>query len=213
VILHWLGDMFDPALKGYWGETDLDRAEEVVLGVIRENAAKVEGIKISLLDKDREIGFRRRLPEGVLMFTGDDFNYAELIAGDEQGFSHGLLGIFDPIAPAAAAALARLGAGDRAGYDAILGPTLPLSRTIFEVPTQFYKAGVVFLAWLNGFQDHFTMVGGMQSARSILHYAEVFRLADRARLLRDPDLAAFRMTALCRTCGVEDARSRRAYAA
>ncbi|HEX2555749.1 MAG TPA: dihydrodipicolinate synthase family protein [Microvirga sp.] len=207
VILHWLGDMFDPALAGYWGGRDLDAAEETVLGIIRDNRAKVEGIKISLLDKDREIGFRRRLPEGVVMYTGDDFNYAELIAGDHQGYSHGLLGIFDPIAPAAAAALPRLAAGDLAGYHAILDPTVPLSRTIFEAPTQYYKAGIVLLAWLNGFQDHFTMVGGMQSARGILHYAQVFRLADGARLLRDPDLAVRRMTALCAVHGIEPARS------
>jgi len=208
VILHWLGAMFDPALDGYWGTTDLDRAEEIVLRIVAENRAKVEGIKISLLDKEREIAFRRRLPSGVAMYTGDDFNYAELIAGDERGYSHGLLGIFDPIAPAAAAALAALAAGDRASYDAILEPTVPLSRKIFEAPTQFYKAGIVFLAWLNGFQDHFTMVGGLQSARGLMHYAEIFRLADRARLLRDPDLAARRMTALCETCGVEPAHGR-----
>ncbi len=207
VILHWLGAMFDPTLEGYWGSRNLDQAEEMVLGIIRDNRAKVEGIKISLLDKDREIVFRRRLPEGVLMYTGDDFNYAELIAGDERGYSHGLLGIFDPIAPAAAAALSCLAAGDRAGYDAILEATVPLTRKIFEAPTQFYKAGVVFLAWLNGFQDHFTMVGGMQSARGILHYAEVFRLADQARLLRDPELAVRRMSALCQVHGVEPARA------
>jgi hypothetical protein len=214
VILHWLGSMFDPALEGYWGDADLDRAEETVLAIIRDNRAKVEGIKISLLDKDREVAFRRRLPEGVHMYTGDDFNYAELIAGDEKGYSHGLLGIFDPIAPAAAAALDRLAAGDLGGYEAILAPTVPLSRKIFEAPTQFYKAGVVFLAWLNGFQDHFTMVGGMQSARGILHYADVFRLADQARLLRDPDLALNRMAALCQTYGIAPARTpSRAHAA
>jgi hypothetical protein len=205
VILHWLGDMFDPVLAGYWGTGDLDRAADTVLSLMREHAGKIDGIKISLLDKQKEIALRRRLPAGTVMYTGDDFNYAELIAGDEQGSSHGLLGIFDPIAPAAAAALARLGAGDRAGYDAILGPTIPLSRLIFEAPTQFYKAGVVFLAWLNGFQDHFAMIGGMQSARSIRHYAEVFRLADQARLLRDPELACHRMALLCATHGIDQA--------
>jgi Protein of unknown function (DUF993) len=206
VILHWLGDMFDPALAGYWGDPDLDHAEETVLNVIRENRAKVEGIKISLLDKEREIAFRRRLPEGVAMYTGDDFNYAELIAGDEQGFSHALLGILDPIAPAAAAALARLAQGDHASYRAILEPTVPLSRKIFEASTQFYKAGIVFLAWLNGFQNHFAMVGGMQSARGLMHYADVFRLADRAGLLGDPERAVHRMSALCETMGIEGAR-------
>ena len=180
VILHWLGDMFDPALEGYWGAADFETAMEVVLGIIARHRARVDGVKVSVLDAEKEIAMRLRLPAGVRMYTGDDFNYAELIAGDGAHASHGLLGIFDPIAPAAAAALTRLGAGDRAGYDAILAPTVPLSRKIFEAPTQYYKAGVVFLAWLNGFQDHFIMVGAMQSARGVRHYADVFRLADRA---------------------------------
>ncbi len=197
VILHWLGDMFDPALRGYWGAPDVDGAMESCLAVISAHAGKIDGIKISLLEARHEIAMRRRLPEGVLMYTGDDFHYAELMAGDAQGHSHGLLGIFDAIAPAAAAALSRLGSGDRVGYDDILAPTVPLSRKIFEAPTQYYKAGIVLLAWLNGFQDHFTMVGGMQSARSILHYADIFRLADDAGLLVDPDLATTRMGHLC----------------
>lgn len=202
VILHWLGDMFDPELGGYWGSNDFERNLETVLALMQQHAGKIEGIKISLLDKEKEIQMRRRLPVGTVMYTGDDFNYAELIAGDAQGFSHGLLGIFDAIAPAAAMALEKLGSGDRTGYEAILNPTVPLSRAIFEAPTQYYKAGIVFLAWLNGFQDHFAMVGGMQSARSILHYAEVFRLADQARLLKDPDLACRRMETLCKLHGV-----------
>lgn len=202
VILHWLGDMFDPALKGYWGSTDLDAATETVLGLIRAHAARIDGIKISLLDKEREIALRRRLPAGVKMFTGDDFNYAELIEGDGLGSSHALLGIFDPIAPAAAAAFHALAAGDRESFRAILAPTVPLSRKIFEAPTRFYKSGVVFLAWLNGFQDHFVMVGGLQSARAALHYAELFRLADRAGLLRDPDLACSRMRTLMALHGI-----------
>ena len=188
VILHWLGDMFDPSLAGYWGSRDVDAATETVLTLIREHAARIDGIKISLLDENREIALRRRLPPGVKMFTGDDFNYARLIEGDGEHHSHALLGIFDPIAPAAAAALQALGGGDVAAFRAALEPTVPLSRKIFESPTQYYKAGVVFLAWLNGHQDHFAMVGGMQSARSALHYAEVFRLADRAKLLRDPEI-------------------------
>jgi hypothetical protein len=203
VILHWLGDMFDPALKGYWGSTDVAAAMNSCCAIIDAHAAKIDGIKISLLEASHEITLRRRLPAGVAIYTGDDFNYAELIAGDEQGHSHGLLGIFDPIAPAAAAALSRLGAGDRAGYEAILAPTVPLSRKIFEAPTQYYKAGVVFLAWLNGFQNHFTMVGGMQSARSILHYAEVLRLAHGAGLLIDPDRASARMSKLCALQGIQ----------
>ena len=202
VILHWLGSMFDPALEGYWGSADLDTATETVLALIRAHAERIDGVKISLLDKSREIAVRRRLPAGVRMFTGDDFNYAELIEGDAQGYSHALLGIFDPIGPAAAAALQALGADDRERFRAILQPTVPLSRKIFEAPTQYYKAGVVFLAWLNGHQDHFVMVGGMQSARSALHYAELFRLADQARLLRDPELAAARMTSWMAVHGV-----------
>jgi hypothetical protein len=201
VILHWLGDMFDPALKGYWGAGDFEAALETVVAIIERHAAKVEGIKISLLDAGKEVPLRKRLPDGVVMFTGDDFNYPELIAGDGNRHSDALLGIFDAIAPVANAALARLAEGDRAGYDALMAPTVPLSRKIFEAPTEYYKAGIVFLAWLNGHQDHFAMVGGMQSARGILHYADIFRLADRAGLLADPELAVARMKSLCAVAG------------
>lgn len=193
VILHWLGEMFDPALAGYWGHGDHDAAMDVALDVIAANAHKVDGIKISLLSKEKEIAMRRRLPAGVRMYTGDDFNYPELIAGDEQGHSDALLGIFDGIAPIASAALARLGKGDEAGFQALLEPTVPLSRHIFAAPTRFYKTGIVFLAYLNGLQDHFTMIGGQQSARSMQHLAELFRLADAAGALADPDMAADRM--------------------
>jgi len=202
VILHWLGDMFDPALVGYWGATEIAPAMDACLAIIEAHRSKIDGIKISLLEARYEIAMRRRLPAGVVMYTGDDFNYAELMAGDEAGYSHGLLGIFDAIAPAAAAALLKLGEGDRAGYDAILAPTIALSRKMFEAPTQYYKAGVVFLAWLNGFQNHFAMVGGMQSARSIVHYADLFRLAHDAGLLVDPERATVRMAALCAVNGV-----------
>ncbi|SJM32817.1 dihydrodipicolinate synthase family protein [Mesorhizobium delmotii] len=202
VILHWLGDMFDPALKGYWGSHDFDTALDTVVAIIERHAGKVEGIKISLLDAGKEVALRNRLPEGVVMFTGDDFNYPELIAGDGERHSHALLGIFDAIAPVANAALARLADGDRAGYDALMAPTVPLSRKIFEAPTEYYKAGIVFMAWLNGHQDHFSMVGGMQSARGISHYADVFRLADQAGLLADPELAVARMKNLCAVAGV-----------
>ncbi len=174
-----------------------------MLSIIQANPAKVEGIKVSLLEKRYEIDLRRRLPEGVLMYTGDDFNYPELMAGDDTHVSHGLLGIFDSIAPVAAQGLERLAADDTAGFLEILEPTVPLARKIFEAPTQYYKSGVVFLAWLNGHQDHFTLVGGLQSARSIRHYGEVFRLADRAGLLRDPDLAARRMAQLLAVYGIE----------
>ncbi|UCI09140.1 dihydrodipicolinate synthase family protein [Mesorhizobium sp. B1-1-8] len=201
VILHWLGDMFDPALKGYWGSADFKPALDTVVAIIERHAAKVEGIKISLLDAGKEIELRNRLPDGVVMFTGDDFNYPELIAGDGKRHSHALLGIFDAIAPVANAALAKLAEGDRAGYDALMAPTVPLSRKIFEAPTEYYKAGIVFMAWLNGHQDHFAMVGGMQSARGICHYAEIFRLADQAGLLADPGLAVARMKTLCAVVG------------
>jgi len=203
VIVHWLGDMFDPALANYWGTPNLDQAMDVAVGVINANASKVDGVKVSLLDKQREIDMRRRLDKNVKMYTGDDFNYAELIAGDEQGFSHALLGIFDAIAPAASCALSRLAAGDAAGFRDVLGPTVPLSRHIFQAPTRFYKTGIVFMAYLNGHQDHFTMVGGQESTRSTLHLAELFRLADQAGLLADPELATRRMKAVLALRGIE----------
>jgi hypothetical protein len=193
VIIHWLGEMFDPALAGYWGSADHAAAMATCLDIVRESATKIDGVKISLLSKEKEIEMRRQLPPGVRMYTGDDFNYAELIAGDEDGYSDALLGIFDAIAPAASAGLARLSAGDLQGFHGIMEPTVPLSRHIFKSPTRFYKTGVVFLAWLNGLQDHFIMVGGQESARSLLHLAQLFRLADKARVLHDPELAAARM--------------------
>ena len=202
VIIHWLGEMFDPALAGYWGNADHDAAMETALAIINAHAARIDGVKISLLDKTKEIAMRRRLAAGVRMYTGDDFDYAELIGGDEQGHSDALLGIFDAIAPAASAALAALAAGDRAAFEEILAPTVPLSRHIFRAPTRFYKTGVVFMAWLNGLQDHFTMIGGQQSARSILHLAELFRLADRAGLLCDPELARRRMATVLTVHGI-----------
>jgi hypothetical protein len=202
VIIHWLGEMFDPELAGYWGAADPMAAMETCLAILADHAAKIDGVKISLLSKDKEIAMRRRLPAGMRMYTGDDFNYAELIAGDEQGYSDALLGIFDAIAPAASAGLARLAAGDVQGFHGILEPTVPLSRHIFKAPTRFYKTGVVFLAWLNGLQDHFVMIGGQESARSLVHLAELFRLADKARVLHDPELAAARMMRLLATHGL-----------
>jgi Protein of unknown function (DUF993) len=203
VIIHWLGDMFDPALANYWGTPNLERAMDAAVGIINAKAAKVDGVKVSLLDKQREIDMRRRLDKNVKMYTGDDFNYAELIAGDEQGFSHALLGIFDAIAPAASYALSRLAAGDGKGFHDVLGPTVPLSRHIFETPTRFYKTGIVFMAYLNGHQDHFTMIGGQESTRSTLHLAELFRLADQAGLLANPELATRRMKAVLALRGIE----------
>ncbi|WP_137150383.1 dihydrodipicolinate synthase family protein [Devosia sp. FKR38] len=202
VIMHWLGEMFDPALAGYWGKADHDAAMDVCLDVIAAHADKVDGIKISLLSAEKEIAMRRRLPASVKMYTGDDFNYAELIAGDAQGYSHALLGIFDAIAPAASAGLAALGKGDTQAFHAVLEPTVALSRHIFAAPTRFYKTGVVFLAYLNGLQDHFSMIGGQQSTRSIQHLAELFRLADQAGVLGDPDLAVQRMQAVLSVNGV-----------
>ncbi len=202
VIIHWLGEMFDPALKGYWGNADHMLAMDAAVAAINRNAAKVDGVKVSLLDKDKEIAMRRRLAPAVKMYTGDDFNYAELIEGDTQGFSHALLGIFDAIAPAASAALSALARNDSKTFNDILAPTVPLSRHIFKAPTRFYKTGVVFMAYLNGLQDHFTMVGGQQSARSIVHLSELFRLADRAGLLRDPGLACARMRATLAVHGI-----------
>ena len=207
VILHWLGDMFDPALAGYWlgrGAEDRDHAKatDVCAAIIARHASKIDGIKISLLDDAKEIALRRRLPHGVRMYTGDDFNFAALIGGDASGHSDALLGIFDAIAPAASAALSALARGDRARFDAILAPTVPLSRHVFAAPTRFYKTGVVFLAWLNGHQSHFTMVGGQQSARSLVHLAHLVRLADAAGLIRDPELALRRLRSLLAVHGI-----------
>jgi hypothetical protein len=201
-IIHWLGDMFDPALAGYWGSADLDSATRTCLDVLVSNASHIDGIKVSLLDKQREIDLRRQLPAGIRMYTGDDFNYPELIYGDELGASDALLGIFDAIAPAAAAALGALDLGDRDRYLQIFESTVALSRQIFRAPTRFYKTGVVLLAYLNGHQRHFRMIGGQESARSVLDLCEVFRLAYRARLFRDPEVAAHRMKLVLALAGV-----------
>jgi hypothetical protein len=202
VIIHWLGEMFDPALEGYWGSADHWAAMDTCLDVLAAHSARIDGIKISLLSKEKEIAMRRRLPDGVRMYTGDDFNYAELIAGDGEGHSDALLGIFDAIAPAASAGLAALGRGSKNEFFDILEPTVPLSRHIFQAPTRFYKTGVVFLAYLNGLQDHFVMIGGQESTRSLLHLADLFRFADRACVLHDPERAAARMAKVLAVHGV-----------
>ncbi|MCS5497274.1 dihydrodipicolinate synthase family protein [Cnuibacter physcomitrellae] len=202
VVLHWLGEAFDPQLAGYWGSTDVDTATATFLDLIRSHAEKVDGVKVSLLSESHEIGLRRALPAGVRLYTGDDFNYPTLIRGDDQGHSDALLGAFAAIAPAASAALAALDEGDLARYDAEMAPTLELSRTVFEAPTFHYKTGIAFLAWLAGHQDGFTMVGGLQSARSLTHLGRVFALANEARLLPDPELAAHRFARLCEVQGV-----------
>ncbi|CAL9460938.1 dihydrodipicolinate synthase family protein [Streptomyces sp. enrichment culture] len=203
VILHWLGPMFDPALEGYWGATDLDAATSTFLDVVAAHPDKVDGIKVSLLDAQREIDIRRRLPKGVRCYTGDDFNYPELIAGDDRGYSHALLGIFDPLGPLAAEAVRVLDTGDVRGFRALLDPTVGLSRHLFQAPTRFYKTGVVFLAWLAGHQTHFTMVGGLQSARSLPHLATAYELADGLGLFPDPKLAEERMKTLLSVYGVD----------
>lgn len=202
VILHWLGPMFDPALAGYWGSPDLDTATEAFLGIVAAHAEKVDGVKVSLLDARREVELRRRLPDGVKCYTGDDFHYPELIEGDEQGFSHALLGIFDPLGPMAADAVRALDAGDSAGFRKRLDPTVELARHLFGAPTRFYKTGVVLLAWLAGHQDHFTMVGGLQSARSLPHLARAYELADGLGLFPDPEAAESRMRTLLTVYGV-----------
>ncbi|MFG3258125.1 dihydrodipicolinate synthase family protein [Streptomyces sp. NPDC048172] len=202
VILHWLGPMFDPALEGYWGSTDLDAATETFLSVVAAHPDKVDGVKVSLLDAGREVALRRRLPNGVRCYTGDDFHYPELIEGDEKGFSHALLGVFDPLAPLAADAVRRLDTGDRTAFRAALDPTVPLARHLFQAPTRYYKTGVVLLAWLAGHQSHFTMAGGLQSARSLPHLARAYELADAVGLFPDPGLAAARMRSLLALQGV-----------
>ncbi|MEU8484308.1 dihydrodipicolinate synthase family protein [Streptomyces sp. NPDC048641] len=203
VILHWLGPMFDPALEGYWGSPDLDAATETFLDVIAAHPDKVDGIKVSLLDARREVELRRRLPRGVRCYTGDDFNYPELIAGDAQGFSHALLGIFDPLGPLAAEAVRVLDTGDTVKFRELLDPTVELSRHLFETPTRFYKTGVVLLAWLAGHQSHFSMVGGLQSARPLPHLARAYELADGLGLFPDPALAETRMKSLLSVYGVD----------
>lgn len=202
VIIHWLGDMFDPLLAGYWGSEDLDVAAEAFLDILAANREKIDGVKISLLDKDREIELRRRLPEGLRMYTGDDFNYPELIRGDGTHHSDAFLGAFDVIAPAASAAIQALDAGEEEQFEKILAPTVPLARHVFAAPTFYYKTGVVFQAYLNGLQDHFRMVYGLESARSVVHLARQFVLADQAGLLSDPELAAHRMALVLELAGI-----------
>ncbi|MFI5732669.1 dihydrodipicolinate synthase family protein [Kribbella sp. NPDC051587] len=203
VILHWLGSMFDPALDGYWGSDDVDAAADTVVQLIEDNVAKVDGIKVSLLDADKEVALRKRLPEGVRLYTGDDFNYPELIQGDGDRYSDALLGIFAAIAPAAAAALKALDDNDLDTYTKVFAPTVPLARQIFSAPTYYYKTGIAFLAWLNGYQPGFTMVGGLQTGRALTHLADTFRLADQAGVLTNPDLAVDRFRQLLRVGGID----------
>ncbi|GAB3473679.1 dihydrodipicolinate synthase family protein [Amycolatopsis cihanbeyliensis] len=203
VILHWLGEAFDPALRGYWATTHRDDATVTFLRLCTELPERIDGVKVSLLDADHEIGLRRAMPPGVRVYTGDDFHYPELIHGDEHGHSDALLGILAGIAPVAAQALAALDAGDPARYDALLAPTVPLARHVFTAPTPYYKTGIAFLAWIAGLQPGFTMIGGLQSGRSVVHLARTFRLASRAGLLPDPELAVHRMKGLLSVAGIE----------
>lgn len=202
VVLHWLGPMFDPALAGYWGSDDVAQATDTFLTLIRQNAAKVDGVKVSLLDAEHEKQLRAELPDGVRLYTGDDFNYPELIHGDEQSYSDALLGIFAAIYPAASTALQAYDAGDAERGRAILDSTRELGKHIFSAPTLYYKTGIAFLSWLNGHQSGFQLVGGLHSGRSLAHLAHTLVLADRAGLLRDPDLAAERMHHLLKTGGL-----------
>lgn len=201
-IVHWLGDMFDPALAGYWGSPNLNEAADSFITVIAENAAKIDGVKLSLLDMDREVELRRRLPNGVRMYTGDDFNYPTTIKGDDHHHSDAFLGAFDLIAPAASAAIQALDNDEADQFDKILAPTLPLARHVFSTPTYYYKTGVVFMAYLCGHQNHFRMVNGLEAARSIVHLSRQFVLADQAGLFPDPDLAAHRMRLVLELAGI-----------
>ena len=189
VILHWLGPMFDPALTGYWGSTDLDVAASTVLELIRAHADRIDGIKVSLLDAQREIALRAALPPGVRLYTGDDFHYPELILGDGAHHSDALLGILDAIARPAAEALARLESGDTQGFLDVLAPTVPLARHIFAAPTYHYKTGLAFLSWLNGEQSRFVLLDGLERARDKGYLARLVELAEQAGVLTDPDRA------------------------
>lgn len=202
VVLHWLGDVFDPQLTGYWGSAALDQAADALLEIVALCPEKIDGVKISILDAERESALRRRMPEGVRVYTGDDYDYVDLIRGDDHGHSDALLGAFNPLARVAASALRALDQGDFETYDTLLEPTLPLSRKMFATPTQYYKSGVVFLAYINGHQNHFRMLGGLETSRSALHYAALVRLADEGCVLDDPELAAHRINTLMASYGV-----------
>lgn len=203
VIIHWLGHMFDPRLTGYWGASETETAIDIFLSLVAANASKIDGVKVSLLDRDHELEIRRRLPAGVRLYTGDDFHYPELIRGDAEGHSDALLGILDAIAPAASVALSALDSGDEKTFTKILAPTVPLSRHIFSAPTYYYKTGITFLAYLNGHQDHFRMVRGLESARSVVHLGQLAVLADEAGLIEDPERATRRLSHVLALAGVE----------
>jgi hypothetical protein len=202
VVLHWLGPAFDPQLTGYFG-ADVATGSDTVVRIITENADRVRGIKMSLLDADAEVAVRARLPRGASLFTGDDYHYVGLIEGDGERYSDALLGAFALVAPHASAAIQALDDGDPAAFRRILGPTEALARHVFAAPTFHYKTGVAFLAWLNGHQQAFSMVGGLHAARSLPHLATLVRLADAAGALEDPELAARRWNTLLALHGVD----------
>jgi hypothetical protein len=203
VMIHWLGEVFDPALAGYWGSHDPWTALETVLALAAAHPDRIDGVKISLLDDKLEKSMRARLPGGVRTYTGDDFNFVDMILGDEDRHSDALLGVFDPIAPVASAAFEALDAGDRLAFGALLDPTIPFARHLFSAPTYHYKTGITFLAFLNGHQNHFRMLGGAESARSMAHLSRLLVLADEAALLADPDRAMQRMSLLLSMSGLD----------
>lgn len=202
VILHWLGPMFDPALEGYWGSADLEETSNTVLSLIESRTSMIAGIKISLLDAAHEVKFRRRIPASVRLYTGDDFNYSELVAGDDRGYSDALLGAFSAVPRFASAALKKLDAADAAGFKELMDQTIPLSRLVFEAPTQYYKVGIVWLAYLNGQQDHFRMIGGLETGRSLEHLGRIYEEANSIGLFANPELTAERAAAYFKMQGL-----------
>ncbi|MGP5218881.1 dihydrodipicolinate synthase family protein [Arthrobacter rhombi] len=202
VILHWLGTMFDPALAGYWGSDDVATATDTFSSLVSGHAEKIDGVKVSLLDAGHEVALRASLPAGVRLYTGDDFNYPELIDGDGSHHSDALLGIFAAIYPAASAALQSYDAGDPVAARATLDSTRELGKHIFSAPTFYYKTGIAFLSWINAQQPGFQMVGGLHSGRSLMHLSWTFELADAAGLLLDPERSAARMSTFLQANGV-----------
>lgn len=202
-IVHWLGTVFDPTLAGYWGHDDVRAAMRVVLEMAHSNVDSLRGIKFSLLDDELESEFRRLVPPSVQVFTGDDYGYTQLLLGDSEHHSHGLLGVLDPIAPIASAAFAALDQGDESSFTETMDATIPFAVKMFEPPAASYKVGVVFTAWLSGHQEHFRMVTGREGMRSLQHLTDLFVLADALGLYPDPELAAHRMRILLAMGGVE----------
>ncbi|MFM1873145.1 MAG: hypothetical protein RL398_2567 [Planctomycetota bacterium] len=191
VFVHWLGEMFLPSLRGYFPGDSFSR-------VMAIDPAVVRGCKISLLDADLEVRIRRELlPREQIVLTGDDFHFGAMLRGDAApptkstrigdrevalgDFSHALLGILDAIARPTQLALGELQRGDVAAFDRRMTACEALGVHVFGAPTQHYKAGLAFLAWLNGLQDTFMLVNREERARDKAHYlrcAELARAAD-----------------------------------